>query len=75
MHFTVLHGYNDSDIFADFREAQVNVFVEKFKSVFNVDEVMICEAARNQRSFNIIHLETFFKMIFFSKNASLTDCR
>ena len=69
---SALHGVAratmDSDIIADFHEDQVTVFVEKLKSAFYVDEVMIREAVRNQRSFNIIHLETFFKVdIFVSK--------
>ena len=69
---SALHGVAratmDSDIIADFREDQVSVFVEKLRSTFYVDEVMIRESVRNQRSFNIIHLETFFKVdIFVSK--------
>lgn len=69
---SALHGVAratmDSDIITDFREEHVEPFVQALKSTFYVDDEMIREAVRHKRSFNIIHLETFFKVdIFISK--------
>ena len=61
---SALHGVAratmDSDIITDFREEHVEPFVQALKSTFYVDDEMIREAVRHQRSFNIIHLQTFF---------------
>jgi hypothetical protein len=69
---SALHGVAratmDSDIVADFREEHITPFVEALKSTFYVDDEMIRDAIRAHRSFNIIHLQTFFKVdIFIAK--------
>ena len=66
---SALHGVAratmDSDIVADFREEHIAPFVETLKSTFYVDDEMIRGAIRAHRSFNIIHLQTFFKVDIF----------
>jgi hypothetical protein len=66
---SALHGVAratmDSDIVADFREEHIAPFVEALKSTFYVDDEMIRDAIRTHRSFNIIHLQTFFKVDIF----------
>lgn len=69
---SALHGVAratmDSDIVADFHEEHITPFVETLKSTFYVDDEMIRDAIRAHRSFNIIHLQTFFKVdIFIAK--------
>lgn len=66
---SALHGVAratmDSDIVADFREEHIAPFLEALKSTFYVDDEMIRDAIRAHRSFNIIHLQTFFKVDIF----------
>jgi len=66
---SALHGVAratmDSDIVADFREEHITPFVEALKSTFYIDDEMIRDAIRAHRSFNIIHLKTFFKVDIF----------
>jgi len=66
---SALHGVAratmDSDIVADFREEHITPFVEALKSTFYIDDEMIRDAIRAHRSFNIIHLQTFFKVDIF----------
>jgi hypothetical protein len=66
---SALHGVAratmDSDIVANFREEHIAPFVEALKSTFYVDDEMIRDAIRAHRSFNIIHLQTFFKVDIF----------
>lgn len=70
---SALHGVAratmDSDIVADFREEHVVPFIEALKTTFYVDDEMIREAIRACRSFNVIHLQSLFKVdIFVAKD-------
>lgn len=64
-----LHGIpratQDIDLVADIKPNQVNIFVEVLKTEFYIDADMIQEAIKTQRSFNIIHLPTMFKVDIF----------
>ena len=67
-----LHGIpratQDIDIVADIKPNKVTEFVSILKKDFYIDEDMIKEALSGYTSFNIIHLETMFKVdIFISK--------
>ncbi|OGO36080.1 MAG: hypothetical protein A2Z03_10940 [Chloroflexi bacterium RBG_16_56_8] len=66
---SALHGVAratmDSDIIAAFREEHVAPFVAALKSTFYVDEEMIRDAIRAHRSFNVIHLQSLFKVDIF----------
>ena len=70
---SALHGVAratmDSDIVANFKEEHVVPFVEALKSTFYVDDEMIRDAIRTNRSFNVVHLATLFKVdIFIAKD-------
>lgn len=70
---SALHGVAratmDTDIVANMREEHVTPFFQALKSTFYVDDLMIREAIVHERSFNVIHLETLFKVdIFVAKD-------
>jgi hypothetical protein len=70
---SALHGVAratmDTDIIANFREEHILPFVEALKSTFYVDDEMIRDAIRAHRSFNVIHLQTLFKVdVFIAKD-------
>jgi len=70
---SALHGVAratmDTDIVAKMNDEHVMPFFNALKSAFYVDDEMIREAIGHQRSFNIIHLETLFKVdIFVAKD-------
>lgn len=66
---SALHGLpratRDVDFIADFKAAQVAAFVAALEAEFYLDAETIRAAIRQQRSFNIIHLETMFKADIF----------
>ncbi len=69
---SALHGVAratmDTDIVANLHDEHIESFVKALKSTFYVDDEMIRGAIQAHRSFNIIHLESFFKVdIFVSK--------
>ena len=69
---SALHGVAratmDIDIVADLHDEYVDSFVEALKFTFYVEDEIIRDAILAHRSFNIIHLESFFKVdIFVSK--------
>lgn len=69
---SALHGVAratmDTDIVADLQDEHVEALMEALKSTFYIDDEMVREAIQAHRSFNIIHLESFFKVdIFVSK--------
>lgn len=61
-----IHGIaratRDVDIIADIREKDVESFSDELKERFYVDVEMIKEAIIRQTSFNLIHLESMFKV-------------
>lgn len=64
-----LHGIpratHDVDLVAEVMNRHVPSLVKAFQPTFYVDAEMIREAIRYQRSFNLIHLETMFKIDVF----------
>jgi hypothetical protein len=66
---SALHGSprltQDADLIAQLDQNQVDGFVEAFSGEFYVDRGQIEQAVTNQTSFNIIHLESSFKVDFF----------
>ena len=64
-----LHGIpratHDVDLVAEVTNRHVSSLVKAFQPTFYVDAGMIREAIRYQRSFNLIHLETMFKIDVF----------
>lgn len=55
----------DSDLVVMMDEAHVLPFVSQLQDAFYADESMALNAVRNKRSFNLIHLETMFKVDLF----------
>jgi hypothetical protein len=62
-----------ADIIADIRQHHIQPFVQSLKNDFYVYEERIQVSVKERSSFNIIHLETMFKIdIFLSKNDPLS---
>jgi hypothetical protein len=58
----------DVDIVAEISLGQVPAFVQSLKGTYYVDADMIKDAIRHRSEFNVIHLDTMFKVdIFLSK--------
>ncbi|MGC9468257.1 MAG: hypothetical protein ACP5HS_06685 [Anaerolineae bacterium] len=55
----------DSDLIADLRPEHVPPLIEALQPAFYVDEAMIREALAGRGSFNLIHLDTMFKVDIF----------
>lgn len=59
----------DADLVTDLNDVQVKQLVEKLKDEFMIDADMIHDAIKRRGCFNVIHLETMFKVdIFILKN-------
>ena len=63
--FGVARATSDVDIVADIKQEQVSPIEESLKEEFYVDAEMIRNAIEHQSSFNLIHLETMFKVDVF----------
>ena len=58
----------DTDLVADLGPEQVNQLVEMLQQDFYVDHGMIFDAIKHHNSFNVIHLDTAFKVdVFIAK--------
>lgn len=55
----------DVDIIAEMPLGQVRAFVESLKGTYYVDADMIKDAIRHRSEFNVIHLDTMFKVDIF----------
>jgi hypothetical protein len=55
----------DTDLVADLKAEQVIPLIELLKQDFYIDEGMIVDAIKNKISFNVIHLQTAFKVDVF----------
>ena len=69
---SALHGTArstlDTDLVADLRPEQVNQLVEMLQQDFYVDHGMVFDAIQHHSSFNVIHLDTAFKVdVFIAK--------
>ena len=66
---SALHGVArstlDTDLVADLQPEHIPPLVERLKDAFYVDESMILDAVIHQTSFNLIHLETMFRVDVF----------
>jgi hypothetical protein len=67
--YVVARSTIDTDLVADLKPGQVEIFVSKLEPAFFIDIEMIRDAIFHQGSFNIIHRETMFKVdVFILKN-------
>ena len=55
----------DSDIVADLHPEHVEAFVQALEDVFYLDKTAVREAVERSGSFNLIHLDTMFKVDVF----------
>lgn len=55
----------DADVVADLQPAQVGPFVVRLQRTFYIDETRVRAAVLARRSFNVIHLDTMFKVDVF----------
>jgi hypothetical protein len=55
----------DIDIIAEIKNEHIDILVRALGSEFYIDEEMIRDALKHYRSFNIIHLETMYKVDIF----------
>jgi hypothetical protein len=74
---SIIHGMlrmtMDVDIVADLPPDQIDPFVTALRSQFYLDEAAISQAVQQRRSFNLIHLETMFKVDIFLPQARPFD--
>jgi hypothetical protein len=66
---SIIHGEprltNDIDLVADIREEQISQLVAALETDFYVDDLAIRRAIRERKSFNILYLETMYKVDIF----------
>jgi len=72
-----LHGIpratQDADLLADLESDQVSELVARLQGSFYIDARAVDEAVRSRSSFNVIHLETMFKVdVFVAKKDPAT---
>ncbi len=66
---SIIHGEprltNDIDLVADIREEQVSQLVAALETDFYIDDRAVHRAVRERKSFNILYLETMYKVDIF----------
>ncbi len=61
----------DADLVADIQPEQIGPFVQALQDEFYVDPLSIADAIQHRSSFNLIHLDTMFKVdLFLPKDRS-----
>ena len=63
----------DSDLVVQMKESHVSQFVSQLQDTFYADEMMARNAIKNKGSFNLIHLETMFKVDMFAAKDDAFD--
>lgn len=63
----------DADVVADLHPDQVQSFVQALQAQFYVDEGAAADAIRHKSSFNLLHLDTMFKVDIFIPKDRLFD--
>lgn len=61
----VMRTTMDADLVADIQPVQISLFVDALKEEFYVDDLSILDAIQYRSSFNLIHLDTMFKVDVF----------
>ncbi len=67
--YGVWRATNDIDVVVDLRQEQVGDFVSEFESSFYIAREQVEQAVRLGRSFNLIHLGSFYKFDLFPLRA------
>ena len=60
----------DVDMVTELKSEHAHTLTEMLKSKYYIDEEMIIDAIKKRSSFNIIHLETMFKVDIFQNTSS-----
>jgi hypothetical protein len=63
--YGIVRATMDADMVADIKPAQVSLLVASLEGEFYIDAEMILDAIQHTSSFNLIHLETMFKVDVF----------
>jgi hypothetical protein len=64
----------DADIAADIQTDHVPLLVARLENLYYIDDQMIMDAIRRRASFNVLHLETMFKIdVFVRKHTAFDD--
>ena len=71
--YGVARSTMDVDMVSELKEEHAYPLAEMLKSEYYIDEDMILDAVKRRSSFNIIHLDTMFKIDIFLKKNSLYD--
>jgi len=71
--YGVVRATMDVDLVADLHMDHVNPFVSMLGDAFYVDADVMCDAIRHRSSFNMIHLESMFKLDVFIRRARSFD--
>lgn len=72
----VMRATMDADLVADLQPAQAAPLVQALGNAFYADEEMIIQAIRQHTSFNLLHLDTMFKVdIFVAKPRSFDQAQ
>ena len=69
----VVRATMDVDLVADMRLEQVEPFVQRLGEDFYADAAMIRDAIRRRSSFNLLHLQTMFKVDIFIRRQRAYD--
>ena len=69
----VVRATMDVDLVADMRLEQVEPFVQRLGEDFYADAAMIRDAIRRHSSFNLLHLQTMFKVDIFIRRQRAYD--
>lgn len=65
----------DADVMVEAFSSKASAFYEKVKALFYISQEAMQHALQSGTSFNIIHLETAFKIDIFISTASPFDCQ
>lgn len=69
--YGIVRATMDADLVADIKSSNVSAFVALLEEEFYIDSEMILDAIQHTSSFNLIHIETMFKVdVFILKQRS-----
>lgn len=69
----VMRATMDADLVADLRPEHAELLAQALGEAFYADIEMMCDAIRRRASFNVIHMETTFKVDIFAAKARPFD--
>ncbi|HJT56197.1 MAG TPA: hypothetical protein VJ761_06870 [Ktedonobacteraceae bacterium] len=73
LHYGIYRTTADADLIANLRVEHVKPLVRLLKGTYYIDEDMIRDAIQHRSEFNVLHLETMFKVDVFIQKARSFD--